>query len=161
MEWKKLSPVMSGEAGTWHCNHRRAANKTNEKFRSSARDLIDALRKKHSDWEEVATQSNNVSVMLYKQEQVGEEIEKWCYCNVCESVGLWMQRQSVKMSHRAKICVCVKRGVKTTWSFEILTSASIGLLISTCPPSRIWQPSTAHLGITYSTIPTPLQCVAG
>jgi len=34
-----LYPVMRGEEGTWHCNQRQAASETNEKFRSSVRDL--------------------------------------------------------------------------------------------------------------------------
>lgn len=49
---------------------------------------LEKEEKKSSDREEVATQSNNVSVVLYKRERVGEEIEKWCYCNVCVSVWL-------------------------------------------------------------------------
>lgn len=137
---------------------RQAAIETNEKFRSLARDLIHAFKKKkeRKDWEEVATQSNSVSVMLHKKEQVGEEIEKWCYCNVCVSEA---ECETVPPSpDEIFLCECVCVWKKSTWSFEILTGESTGLLIPTIfnmtailgpPGSHFYKPSHSVLLVRH------------
>lgn len=113
-------------------------------------------KKERINWEEVATQSNSVSVMLHKKEQVGEEIEKWCYCNVCVSEA---ECETVPLSpDEIFLCVCVCVREKSTWSFEILTGGSTGLLIPTIfnmtailgpPVSHFYKPSHSVLLVRH------------
>lgn len=139
---KTLYPVMRGEAGTWHCNQRQAAIETNEKFRSSARDLIDAFRKRREKKVQTGKRWRHKATMCQSCYIRGNEWERKLRNGVivmCVWVSGFECWGSVWNSSTEPVCVCVC--VWSTWSFEILTSASTGLLIPTCPPSLIWQPT--------------------